>query len=352
MANHTSRPDQPDGDELEPRGNNMQRMQTRRAGDQRRRHDARRRAQQEQPAIGGGVARRDVLGRQQRLSVAFRRGAIDRRAVDRRADPWPLGARRFEVAAVEHATGAAVGASADAASEVLLEAGAFVGGRRRADEMGDHRAERRLERLRRNLVGPSSGRRVARLFGPQQSRRAVLRIDDDDRCAAPRRLLDDLPGAAAPVGRLAVPHRDQDVALRQHGQSRGLERRRQSRVGRRPFVAGQRQRQRRAGAPEQRLEFFARSVLDESLRVDRLRAGQYDVERPAGGQRGVGGNAVGALGERRNQRNDRRRVAKARFGRRVDRRQSSRCGGERGCERRRDRRDVEPARRIGAGFVR
>ena len=274
--------DQRDGQELERRCGHMQFTEPRRAGDERARQHRRRGARQEQPTIGGGVARGDVFGRQQRLRIALRRGAVGRGFADRGADARPMRARRLQVAAVEDVTCAAAGVGADATGEILLEPDALFRRQRRADNARDQLGQRRLQRTRRDVERAPRRRLVGLLVGPQQSGRAVLGIDDDDRRAAPRRFFDDLAGAAAPLGRLAVPHRDEDVGLGEHRQARRFESRRQPLVERRGGIAGERQDERRAGARRERSEFLARRVVDERLGVDRRRAGQNDVEGEAG----------------------------------------------------------------------
>ena len=86
--------------------------------------------------------------------------------------------------------------------------------------------------------------------------------------------------------------------------------------------------------------------------VDRRRAGQNHVEGEAGFERGAGGDAVGALGERRDQRHDRRGFAEARLRLGADRGEARGRGGERRFERLAHRRDVEGARRAAPVFAR
>ena len=121
---------------------------------------------------------------------------------------------------------------------------------------------------------------------------------------------------------------------------------------RRGGIAGKRQDQGCAGARQEQPEFLARRVVNERLGVDRRRAGQNDVEGEAGVERGAGGDAVGALGERRDQRHDRRGFAEARLGLGADRGEARGRGGERRFERPAHRRDVEGPRRSRPGFAR
>ena len=177
-------------------------------------------------------------------------------------------------------------------------------GRRRYQPEKDG-AETGLDRARSDVLGAAHLRFIRDIVRPEHARRAVGGIDGDDRHASTHGFVDDLAGAAAAVRGLAVPDRDEDVGLREHRQAGRFVRARQTILDRFIGLAGQRQNEASARQGRQSVEFAARSVVGECPEVDRRRAGQHDVERETRLERGPGGDAISALGERGHQREGR-----------------------------------------------
>ena len=115
--------------------------------------------------------------------------------------------------------------------------------------------------------------------------------DVEDRGSGEQGDLDHFAGAPAPARRLAVPDRDQHVAMRDRrapGHDIGGERR--------AALAGQFEHRLRLG--EQRMEGVARRSGGEILLIIAAREGQHRAEREVPGERDARRDLVGALGER------------------------------------------------------
>ena len=147
----------------------------------------------------------------------------------------------------------------------------------------------------------------------QFDRSFTFGVDQDDRNADAHRFADHFRGAAAPTRHAAIPDREQDIGLTEHGEANGLvgsvllQNALLFGVSRSLAPAGQFQNG--AGLSKQRMEFLARG---RSMLIDGFDAEivlivgpdewQGCVELIAEREGRLGGKGVGAIGQRRDQR--------------------------------------------------